>query len=258
MTPLSARLPHAVVALQGTRGVEITLRSHAISGRLLRYAVYLSLGLFLRVGGAVLPPLPVAPPETAVLLLPALDATADSINMQQPRQVVIRHRVQAEFISRHFKMLGESLAMKAAVLSPGIDLALGSARTPGNLDELARRTGADWVVNLVVQEVEGDIPEGGDFKARTRLLVQVWDARRHDWLVNESHAGLAAGQGSPVMVFMRSLDDATTASLAGLLEPYPKVVPIEREASLADYLAGQTQPVVGDPARSFSGLKSVE
>jgi hypothetical protein len=190
------------------------------------------------------------PQETGVLLLPALDATRDAANMQAPRQLVIRHRQQAEFIARHFKMLGETLALKAAGVSPAVDLATLSARTAENLDLLGKRAGAEWVVHTVVEDAQADETSAG-FIAKTRLLLQVWDVRRHDWLVNDRYTGEATGSGAPPMIFLRSLDNATKGALASVLDAYPAVVTVEGEDSLADYLADQTAPVVGDPKKPF-------
>jgi len=204
----------------------------------------------------ILAPVQVTPRETGVLLLPALDATKDSTNMQAPRRLVIRHRAEYEFITRQFKMLGEAMAAKAAEAAPGIELGDLSARTAVNLDLLAKQAGADWVVNIVVEEAKLDTSTGGEFKVRTRVRLQVWDARRHGWLANSSYTGQASGEGSPVFVFKNSLDAATKGSLANLLGVYPQVVAVLREDSLKDYLAGQTEPFVGDTKTPFSGLKA--
>lgn len=177
--------------------------------------------------------------------------------MQAMRQGVIRHREEYEFITRQFKMLGEAMATDAAVASPGIDLTTLSARIAGNLDLLAQRAGADWVVSIIVQEAKGDSSAGqGAFKVRTRVLLQVWDARRHGWLANSLYTGQAGDGGSPVLVFKDSLDDAAKGCLGNILSLYPQVVTVESENSLNDYLAGQTKPFVGDPAKPFSGLKA--
>jgi hypothetical protein len=201
----------------------------------------------------LLAPIKVTPKETGVLLLPPLDATPDSAHMLAPRHLVIRHREECEFITRQFKMLGEAMATNAAAASPGIDLTALSERTAGNLDLLAQRTGADWVVSIVVQEAKMDSSEGG-FKIHTRVLLQVWDARRHGWLANSPYTSQVNEGGSPVFVFIDSLDDATKGSLAHLLSDYPPVVAVVSENTLTDYLAGQTKPFVGDPQTPTSGL----
>ena len=231
-------------------------RSNIKSGLLTTSALLWLIGSPARADEKLLPPIQVTPRETSVLLLPALDVTPDSAHMQAPRQLVIRHREEYEFITRQFKMLGEAMAAKVADSSPKIDLAGSSARTSANLDLLAKRTGADWVVSIVVQEVTMDSSAGNGFKVQNRLLLQVWDARRHGWLANNPYTGQLTGGGSPVLLFKDSLGDATKGSLANLLSAYPPVVTVESEYSLTDYLAGQTQPFVGDPKTPFTGLKT--
>ena len=196
-------------------------------------------------------PMRVTPRETGILLLPALDATADSAHMQAPRQLVIRHRLEYEFITRQFKMLGETLAAKTA---PEIELDDRSAWIAANLDALAQRAGADWVVRVVVEDATLDSSAGNEFTVRTRIRLQIWDSRRHAWLADALHTGQANGGGSPVFVFKDSLDAAVKGSLQNLLGDYPPVVAVLQENSLMDYLAGQTKPFVGDPRQPFSGL----
>ena len=185
--------------------------------------------------------------EIGVLFLPPLDATPEATNMRAPRQLVIRHRIQFELIARQFTVLGETLAAQAANAVPTVDLSSLSARTAENLDLLGERTGANWVVSLVVQHAEANSNESGGFSVETRILVQVRDARRHLWLSDRTVVGKAEGAGSPVMVFMHSLDNATKRALADIVGEHPAVVPVEMEDSLADYLAGQTSPFVGEP-----------
>jgi hypothetical protein len=226
--------------------------------RLLTFsAVFLLAGSAARADNELLPPSQVTPCQTSVLLLPPLDVTPDSAHMLAPRRLVIRHREEYEFITRQFKMLGEAMAAKAAEAGPKIDLAALSARTAGNLDVLAKRTGADWAVNIIVQDAKGNSSAGQEaFKVRTRVLLQVWDARRHRWLANGPYTGEDSGGGSPVFVFENSLDDATKSSLGNILGVYPQVVSVVGESGLKDYLAGQKEPFVGSPKTPFSGLKA--
>jgi hypothetical protein len=198
----------------------------------------------------------VVPRETAVLLLPALDATRDAKNMQAPRQLVIRHREEYEFITRQFKMLGEAMAARAADAGPKIELGNLSARTAANLDLLAKRTGAEWVVSVIVEGAGLDSSVEGDFKVQTHVRLQVWDARRRGWLVNASYTARVSGGGSPVFVFKNSLDQAVKGSLGNFLNVYRQIVSVSQESSLKDYLKGQTRPFVGDPKRPFSGLNA--
>ena len=226
------------------------------AGLIIVSAVFLLIGSQAQGGEEMLAPIRVTPHETGVLLLPTLDTTGDSGHMQAPRQLVVRHRIEYEFITRRFKMLGETMAAKAAEADPKIELGDLSARTAGSLDLMAKRTGADWVVAIVVEEAKLDSSAGGEFKVHTRVRLQVWDARRHGWLAHNPYTGQAGGGGSPVFVFKSSLDDATRGSLGNLLGVYPRVVTVLQEDSLNDYLAGQTRPFVGSPKKPFSGLKA--
>lgn len=193
-----------------------------------------------RAGEKLLPPCQVTPRRTSVLLLPPLDGTPDAAHMLAPRSVVIRHREEYEFITRQFKMLGEGMAVKAADGVPKIELVDLFARTAVNLDLLAKRAGADWVVSFIVQEVEGDSSAGqSTFKVRTRVLLQVWDARRHGWLVNGPYTGQDSGGASPIFVFKSSLDEAAKGSLGRLLNAYAPSASVDGEGGLTDYLAGQ-------------------
>jgi hypothetical protein len=200
------------------------------------------------------PPAKVTPGATGVLFLPALDATADSAHMQAPRQWVIRHREEYEFITRRFKVLGEGMAIRAAKTSPVLDLGNLSVRNGPNMDELARRAGADWVVSVVVREVKTDTSSEGGFVIHTMVLLRVWDAGGHQWLVDQAYQGRAQGGDSPVFVFKDSLDNAVKGALGKLLGAYPQVVPVLKENSLVDYLKGQTQPFTGETEKPFSGL----
>lgn len=196
--------------------------------------------------------------ETGVLLLPALDATKDAANMLAPRRAVIRHREQAEFLKRQFKLLGEPLAVRAAEASPKIDLTRISDRTAENLDQLSRRAKADWAVSIIVEEVEMNPTDSGSLAANTRLHLQIWDARKKEWLINQVYTGTASGDGAPPMVFMKSLDQAVRTALSPQLQTFPLVVTLERENTLIDYLEGQTEAFVADAKTSFAGLRSGE
>jgi len=129
------------------------------------------------------------------------------------------------------------MAAKAADAVPKIKLADISARTAGNMDMLARRTGADWVVSTVVQEAKADSSAGHSaFKVRTRVLLQVWDARRQGWLANGPYTGEDNGHSSPIFGFKNSLDEAVKGSLGDILGAYVPVTSLTGERDLTDYL----------------------
>jgi hypothetical protein len=208
-------------------------------------------------GEKLLFPIHVTPRQTSVLLLPALDTTPDAAHMLPARSAVVRHREEYELITRQFKVLGEAMAAKAADNGPHIKLDDLSERTPANMDLLAKRADADWVVSVVVQNQRGDSDAGRrPFTVSTLVLLQIWDARHHGWLANGPYTGEDTAGGSPVFVFKYSLDNAVKVSLANLLGSYPPVVSVDGELGMRDYLAGQKQPFVGDPKTPFSGLKA--
>ncbi|HEX3729896.1 MAG TPA: hypothetical protein VHV47_08830 [Opitutaceae bacterium] len=225
-------------------------------GKLTRRAFVLALALAGYPAGASAPAA-VAPRETGVLLLPALDTEPWAPNVLAQRQLVVRWRLEHDFIERRFRVSGEALAERAAGLEPKIDLGRDGARTPANLDELARRAGAAWVVSLTVEEVaEDNPPDPSHFRCHCRILTRIRDAAHHRWLADGPAVGHDdSGSSSPVWLFMSAIDDATRAAVAPVLSPYPAAVKVARIGSIGDYLAGQTEPFVGDPAREFSGLK---
>lgn len=201
--------------------MSVSLKTDIKAGLMTSTAVALLIASPAPTGEELLPARQVTPRETRVLLLPPLDATPDAAHMLAPRGWVIRQREEHEFVTRQFKTLGEALAAKAADGVPRIKLVDLSARTAGNLDLLAKRSGADWVVSLVVLEAKGDSSAGKSaFEVRTRVLLQVWDARRHGWLANGSFTGQDSSGGSPVFLFRNSLDEAVKGSLGNLLNAY--------------------------------------
>ena len=155
------------------------------------------------------------PTQTHVLLLPPLDVTPDSAHMLAPRQTVILRCEKDDFEARHFKILDEAVAAKAADSVPRIDLTRQSSRTKANLERLARRTGADWVVSIVVEKVTASNVDHGAFTARTQVLLQTWDASRRGWLANGLYTGQDSGN-MPVWAFMHSLENATQTALTNV------------------------------------------
>lgn len=200
----------------------------------------------------------VVPRETKVLLLPPLDATVDSARLAPLRQQIVRLRQQSEFISRQFVLLGEAMAARAALAEPRLNLEDKQGRSAEMLDDLGQRTGADWVVSLVVKEIASDDAPGADVAkvfVHSTLVIQIRDTHQRLWLENRTHVGRLSGGGSPPEMFIESLETATEEALAGLLAPYSKVVPISKDGAIVDYLADQTAPFVGVPGTLFRGLR---
>jgi hypothetical protein len=146
-------------------------------------------------------------------------------------------------------------AHAAESTTPRISLGDLSACSAANLDLIAKQSGADWVVGMIVEEAKLSSYAGNDFQVHTRVRLQVWDARRHGWIANGDYTGQARGEGTPIFVFKNSLDEAAKGALGNVLTNYPQIIPVLQEESLKDYLAGQTMPFVGDPGKSFSGLQ---
>jgi hypothetical protein len=162
---------------------------------------------------------PLAP--GTVLTLPLVDSTPESANMLGARSAVIMHRLQFEFLSREWKGLK----------SPG-EPGMGAEA----MDRLAASAKADWVVAINFLKANADTDAGGGFIVTTELHVRVRDARNHRWLKDEPVSGQSTGTGSPVMIFMRSIDETTRAAIAPLLLSYPQSVALPDEDSLVDYL----------------------
>jgi hypothetical protein len=204
------------------------------------------------------PPIPVIPRETKVVLLQPIDATVDSAVLGPARLRIVRLRQQYEFISRQFVVLGEGMAAKAAATPPPLRLdGNGDGRSAVTLDQIAQRVGADWSVSIVVREIKTDPSDGSGFKVHSTLLVQIWNARTHAWLAQFPYVGHLAGGGSPGWLFIKSLEAATGEALTKMLAAYPPSVTVSRDGSIVDYLAGQKEPFVGDPATPFHGLNTV-
>jgi hypothetical protein len=55
---------------------------------------------------------------------------------------------------------------------------------------------------------------------------------------------------------MTSLAVAAEESVRSVIHDYPQIVPVSQDNSIVDYLADQTKPFVGDPKKTFTGLKS--
>lgn len=203
----------------------------------------------------------VIPGQTNVLLLSPIDGTVDSSRLAPLRQQVVRLRQQYEFISRHFVVLGETMAAKAAASKPTLHLESEESRSFEALEELGKRAGADWVVSVVVKEIasdQSDSLDGAKVSVHSLLLVQIRDVRQHAWRVNHTYVGRLTGGGSPPEMFIESLDVATEEALAPVLAVYPQVVKVSQDGSIVDYLDDQTTPFVGDPEVPFLGLKAAK
>jgi hypothetical protein len=146
------------------------------------------------------------------------------------------HRLQFEFLSREWKALKPVEPGPFDAVGSRPDGVADSARAADVMDRLAASAKADWVVAINFLGANADLDAAGGFVVRTELQVWVRDALNHRWLKDEPVSGTSTGTGSPVMVFMRSIDETTRAALQPLLLNYPQLVSLPDEDSLVDYL----------------------
>lgn len=206
-------------------------------------------------------PVQLEPSKTKVLLLPALDEVSGTEGRSRLRAQIVRLRQQYQFLSRHFVVLGEVISVKAAQRDPVLKIESSRERSAEVLDQLAARLGADWVVSLAMQEagyVDDPAFDGTRFTAQTTLKLQVRDARRHLWLANRNHTSRATGGGAPPEILLACTWNVADEALLTVLSPYPQVVPVSLDGAIVDYLKGQTEPVLGEPGKEFSGLTATQ
>jgi len=199
----------------------------------------------------------VEPSKIKVLLLPALDEASGAAGRSRLREQIIRLRQQYLFISRHFVVLGEEMAVQATGKKPILKIESSRERSAEVLDELAVRAGADWVVSLAMQTAgydEDPAFDGTHFTARTTVKLQVRDARAHRWLANETHTRCTTSGGAPPEILLACTWNVVDEALSPLLSSYPEVVPVSLDGAIVDYLKGQTKPFVGEPGQEFRGL----
>ena len=224
-----------------------------------RLVFLVAVALLAFAAGAETPSKPAAPSkpgDIGVLLLPATDTEPWAANVLLQRQDVVRRRLQHDFLARGFKLYGEALAQSTAATAPRVDLSNPAQRTAENLDELAKRTGANWIVSLDVQQVADDPAKTDEahFHCFCRVQFKVWDAVQRKWRVDGTFTGHDRGdRQSPIWLFMEAIDEATRVALASVLDPYPVVVDMGDVGPVADYLAGQTGPFVPQPGRPLGG-----
>lgn len=202
----------------------------------------------------------IEPSKTKVLLLPAIDEVSGTEGRSRLRTQIVRLRQQYQFLSRHFIVLSEVMAVKAAQRDPVLNIESSRERSAEVLDQLAARLGADWVVSLAMQEagyVDDPAFDGTRFTAQATLKLQVRDAHRHLWLANRNHTTRAMGGGAPPEILLACTWTVADEALLTVLSPYPEVVPVSLDGAIVDYLKGQTEPVLGEPGKEFSGLTTV-
>jgi hypothetical protein len=198
------------------------------------------------------------PAAIKVLLLAPVDAMDGAATLRRQTMRICQQRA---FLSRHFTVLSEALAARAAKAPPALKIESIGDRTAEVLDELARRTGSDWVVSVGVRDVKVDDldpPDVSTWFLHCSLSLQVRNARRHEWLANRDYTGRIFTAGPPPELLLDVVEVGTNEALASVLWPYPVVVPVSRDGRIVDYLKGASQPVLARPGRIFSGWNANE
>ena len=203
------------------------------------------IALLAALAGAVFAPAARAAALPRVLLLPAHDLTPDAKNMLAPRQAVVRHRLQFEFLSRRFPLLAENAATQAAATAPALALDAAARLPDASLDELGRRADADWVVQTAVEHVEASPNATGGLTIQSRVQLQIRDVRHHTWILDRDYTDETPVNGSPIMGFLQSLNAAVRTPLAAALADHPATVSLEGDGDLRDYLAAPAAPGSG-------------
>lgn len=193
------------------------------------------------------------PAKIKVLLLPTIDEPRGS----RIREQIVRLRQQYQFIARGFTLMGEEMARQAALKEPSIKLTIAAELSPEKMDEMASRTGADWVVSIIIKKVDFEdhiTSNNGESQAFTTLQLRVRDERNHTWVADREYTARHKGSGPPPELLLISVWKAAQEALAETLVAYPEVVPVSVDGAIVDYLKNQTQPFAGEPGKLFTGL----
>jgi hypothetical protein len=188
-----------------------------------------------------LPPLPVTPAQTKVLILPTLDETGDRAEMQREHVVVSNHRLEYELMTRGFQVMGPQTALRAA-RTEDIDLDDSDGRGANSLKALGKDTGADWVLSAAVIEVHEDRTNGipilfTNRRAYAKVQIKIYDIGQGGYIVNrfeQQHKTTIRVIPGPngigtTGLFKDALDTTVQRSVANVLAPYPQMEHIDGE-----------------------------
>jgi hypothetical protein len=209
-----------------------------------------------------LPAVPVTPAQTKILILPVLDETGDRPDMQKEHTEFGNHRLEYEFITRGFQVIGPDMAIRAA-RADDIDLDDVDSRTKAAMKQLAKDTGADWVVAGAIVEVHESKSHFDQKRATAKVQMRILDISQDGWIANrffEDHkdSSLVIGTIGTTGLFRAAIDTTLQRSTSNLLDSYKQTVKVFGEFNQNDYLAGQASAFTGDPKTTFSGLSNNE
>ena len=188
-----------------------------------------------------LPVVPVIPAQTNVLILPALDETGDKPEMQLEHIRVASHRLEYEFMTRGFKVMGPKDGLRVA-RTEGIDLDDPDDRGSLSLKTIGKDTGAQWVVSVAVIDVHED--KGYDAYSRrafAKVQVKVYDINQGGYISNRfqqsSKTSLPlVGRAGTTGLFKHTIDTTVQRSVSDILTPYPQTVKVAGEFEENDLL----------------------
>ncbi len=204
-----------------------------------------------------LPAIPVDPAQTKVLILPVLDETGDRPDMQKEHVNFGNHRLEYEFITRGFQVMGPEMAIHAA-RNEDFDLGDQDSRTKANMKKLAADTGADWVVGGAVIEVKETKSHFNQRRAQAKVQMRILDVKQNGWICDryfEDHKDNWQEGSGTTGLFRAAIDTTLQRLTSNLLDQYPQFVHVYGEFDENDYLAGQTVAFAGSRDKPFGGLQ---
>jgi hypothetical protein len=206
--------------------------------------------------GARADALSVSPEKTTVLILPVANQLADGGRFAGLDEAIANHRLEYEFLSRQFSVVGPAMA-SAEAKKAGIDVADPTKRTSDTLKKMADLTKADWVVSVDILEYKHDTFTPGNRTDHSKMHIIVFDTKTGSFLADKDvlKTKNSGGQSIGVLGLMVATVDTTTqAAVQNLLKSYPQTVKVADETGTDDYLYGQVKPVAGDPKKPFTAL----
>jgi hypothetical protein len=199
---------------------------------------------------ADLAPEKVTPSKTKVLILPSIDQEPMKTVMAPLRVMIMNHHLETVFLSRQFTVLGPDMASAAAkTLSE-------DPTDAGNMVDLAKQTGADWVISTSITDSSLKSGTPGDLTVSVTLHVNIYDAKRKGWLMDKDFIASKNNNGvpmGPMGMYQMGIENVTDVALGPLVNDYPQIVKLG-DVGNNDYLRGQTAPFTGDPKTEFDGL----
>ena len=203
----------------------------------------------------------IVPSKTTVMLLPVLDQTGGPTGGDRfagLHEAIANHRMEYEFISRQFNMIGPGMST-AAAQKAGINVTDPALRNSDTLKKIGATSGADWVVSVDVLEYAHDSFQQGNRTDHVKLHLLVVNAKDGSVLADKDVLKTKNSEHQNIGVLglmIATLDYSTKEAFKNLLDDYPATVKVDNEMGTDDYLLGQTKPIMGDPKKTFTDLST--